>query len=338
MTISDAGDHPVATRTGSMRTMEIPTKPDPFNVSRIILGTAQYGTRVPEDMAYKLMDLYYSEGGTTIDTANVYGRWGSTGESLSEMYIGRWLKANGLRDKMQIITKGCHADMATLDVLRVGAEYIRVDIEESLNNLQTDYIDIYQLHRDDLSVGVEEIMECLHEYILNGRIRAISSSNWTTARMEAANKYARDNDLTEFNGSEINRSLAVLNQGVTGSPASYMTEEDFDYYRKTGIPIFAWGSLGGGYIINGVKGTPDKVSALFKEKFQNEESDRRIENVKRVMAYSGLTAEELCVAYLTNHEITTAALIGVEFPEQIPPLMKASDLIIPQEMIEDLEK
>jgi len=329
--------YPDINRTGHMRTMVIPSKPTSFTVSRIVLGTAQYGTRVPEDTAYKLMDSYYSEGGTTIDTANIYGRWGSSGESLSEKCIGHWVNTNGLRSKVQIITKGCHPDLSTMSVPRVGAEYIKKDIAESIYNLQTDYIDIYQLHNDDPKVAVAEIMECLHEYVKKGCVRAVSASNWTTTRIKEANDYARSSNFTEFSSSEINRSLAVLTPNLLENSASDITEDDLDFYKQSGVPIFAWGSLGGGYIINGVKGTLDKVSQVFKNKFQNEQSDRRIENVKRVMSDTGLTVEELCITYLTSQEIPIAAIIGVEFVDQIAPLMKASDLLIPMEMIRDLE-
>lgn len=324
-------------RTDIPRELTISATPEPIHVSKIILGTAQFGSGLSKEKAFAIMDAYYAAGGHTIDTANVYGKEPVSGKSLSEIYIGEWLKSRNLREKMQIITKGCHPDLAKMDVPRVGAAFIRQDLAESLANLQTDYIDIYQLHRDNPDVPVEEIMECLHECVMSGKIHAISASNWTTERIDAANAYARSRGITEFTSSEVNRSLAVMNPGSMGADVPDMTEEDLCYYQSHSLPILAWGSLGGGYVIKGAEGRLDTLKPVFLGQFQNAASDWRIKTMTKVMRDSGLKADELCVAYVTNHPVESAAIVGASKAEQIQKLMQAANLVIPQEMIDDLE-
>ncbi|MDR1353547.1 MAG: aldo/keto reductase [Treponema sp.] len=322
--------------TGRIQTIEIPAVPASFSISKIICGTSGLGSNIPMDESFKILDAYFAAGGRTFDSARVYGMWGKGGQSASERCIGDWIKLNGIRDEIQIITKGCHPDLAAMDVLRVGAKYISEDIEASLGNLQTGYIDIYQLHRDNPDIPVAEIIECLHGYVLSGTVRSLSASNWTTARIGEANDYAKSRGLTPFTSSEINRSLAVFNGGA-GSGTLAASDEDLAFYAGRGIPILAWGSLGGGYIIKGVQGKLDSLNPVYIGQFGNEASDQRVRNTKMVMRDSGLSAEELCIAYLTNNSVTTASIIGASGAGQMEKLMKAAGLIIPEEIIADLE-
>jgi aryl-alcohol dehydrogenase-like predicted oxidoreductase len=323
-------------RMDRMQTIEIPALPASLSISKIICGMSSLGSNIPMDESFKILDAYFAAGGRTFDTARVYGMWGKDGQSASERCIGDWARTKGVRDMIQIITKGCHPDLAAMDVSRVGAKYISEDIKASLENLQTGYIDIYQLHRDNPDVPVAEIMECLHGYIRSGTIRAISASNWTTARIDEANDYAKSKGLTPFTSSEINRSLAVFNGGA-GSGTLAASDEDLTFYAGHGIPILAWGSLAGGYIIKGVQGMMDSLNPVYLGQFGNEASDRRVRNAKAVMRDSGLSVEELCIAYLTNNSVTTAAIVGASRAEQMERLMKAAGLIIPGDMISDLE-
>ena len=118
---------------------------------------------------------------------------GTSRQAKSERAIGEWLQARGNRDRIVLLDKGAHPYWTQP---RVDPENISKDIAESLERLQTDYIDLYLLHRDDPGVPVRPIVECLNEHRAAGRIRAFGGSNWTTTRLEQANSYADEHGLT----------------------------------------------------------------------------------------------------------------------------------------------
>ena len=163
-------------------------------VSRIVFGTA-LPAMIKGENVNDLLDSIYAEGITTFDTAENYG--------LSEISLGTWMKARKNRDKIVIISKGCHPYGRD----RVTPEDLKQDIEQSFERLHTDYIDIYMLHRDDLKVDVGPIVEILNEYKKAGKIGRFGGSNWTVERMEQANEYAYKHGLVPFTVSEPNFGL-----------------------------------------------------------------------------------------------------------------------------------
>ncbi|KHF31691.1 General stress protein 69 [Paenibacillus sp. P1XP2] len=149
------------------------------------------------------MDAYLAIGGNSVDSAHIY----CGGES--EEVLGRYMKERGNRDQIVILTKGAHHDQ---NGPRVNKEAIRHDITTSLKRLQTDFIDLYALHRDDPNVPAGEVIEILNEYVKSGTVGAIGCSNWTWQRIKEANDYAAEKGLTGFTFSSPNLSLAKPNE------------------------------------------------------------------------------------------------------------------------------
>ena len=180
-----------------MRYGQIPGVNKP--VARVIQGGTMIGSDLDEAESFALLDQVYELGCNTIDTAHVYGG------GDSERVLGRWMQARNLRDQIVIITKGAaHSD----DRRRMTPFDIASDLYDSLARLRTDTIDLYLLHRDDPDVPVEPIMDILNEHQLAGRFQAFGASNWSHQRIEAANAYARANDLAPFVASSPQFSLA----------------------------------------------------------------------------------------------------------------------------------
>ena len=127
-------------------------------ISVVALGTDVYGTALETDKAIELLDEYTFLGGNVIDTASVYG---GEDDNVSEKTIGKWMREKKNRQKLFISTKGAHPKVATMNISRLSKAEIEHDINLSLRNLSTDYIDIYWLHRDDESLCVDEIMDTL---------------------------------------------------------------------------------------------------------------------------------------------------------------------------------
>ncbi|WP_243367785.1 aldo/keto reductase [Microvirga solisilvae] len=154
-------------------------------VSPLCLGGNVFGWTADEATSFKLLDAYAGEGLNFIDTADVYSTWvpGNTGGE-SETIIGKWMKARGNRDKLIVATK-VGSEMAP-DKKGLSRSYIRSAVEASLQRLQTDYIDLYQSHRDDTETPQQETLETYAELIREGKVRAIGASNFTAARLEEA--------------------------------------------------------------------------------------------------------------------------------------------------------
>jgi aryl-alcohol dehydrogenase-like predicted oxidoreductase len=310
-----------------MKTITIEEKTS-ISASEIICGTAHYGHEITAEDSFKLLDVYYEGGGRTIDTARIYGRM-IGGVSVTEQCIGSWLKESGIdRSSVTIITKGCHPDFSDLKKPRVGARFIDEDISGSLEDLQTDYIDIYQLHRDDPDVTVAEIIESLNEHLCAGRILSLSASNWTAARIQEANEYAMAKGLAGFASSEVNFSLAKLNAGCKKIGLLNAEEEDLAFYAQKNMPVLAWGALAGGIIIKIAEDKGSRASMLYQGEFGNAVTYRRAENMKKVMRETGLTATQLSILYITRNSARGAAIIGPKTVEHMKACLAAADVEI----------
>ena len=135
----------------------------PADLFPLALGTAPFGTAIGRDTAFAILDAFLALGGNLIDTAAVYGM------GASEQTIGDWLKDRRARDKITVATKGGHPSIPDWQQ-RLTEQDVRADLEASLRNLQTDYIDVYFLHRDDPSKPVEDIMPMLHKLVCEGKV------------------------------------------------------------------------------------------------------------------------------------------------------------------------
>ena len=124
-----------------MKKLMIASATSPVELSKIILGSTMFGTKIEEKTSFALMDKYAELGGDSIDTAGVYGDWHDTGDPVSERTIGKWLKQSGCKNKMKIITKGAHFRLKSPQESRVSAACIQDDIQKSLKSLQVDVID-----------------------------------------------------------------------------------------------------------------------------------------------------------------------------------------------------
>ena len=164
-----------------------------MKIPALTFGAAGFERNDCDDVYFEFLDKYVELGGWCIDTARVYCDWLENGHDSSEGVIGRWLKARNNRDKICIATKGGHPELGHMDESRLSREELTKDLEASLRVLGVDYVDIYFLHRDDPKIPVEEIMPVLNDFYESGKIHFIGVSNWTTQRIEEANKFAEKN-------------------------------------------------------------------------------------------------------------------------------------------------
>src|SRR5436309_1034980 len=177
-----------------------------IEIAPFMLGGNVFGWTADEPTSFKLLDLFISSGFDFVDTADSYSTWapGHKGGE-SETIIGNWLKRSGQRDKVIIATK-------------VGAEipgqgkglsraWILTQVENSLKRLQTDYIDLYQSHRDDPDTPVEETLETYAQLIKQGKVRAIGCSNFTAARITESLQASRKHGWPRYESLQPHYNL-----------------------------------------------------------------------------------------------------------------------------------
>ena len=225
-----------------MRYANIPGISQPAAV--ICLGTAMMNDAFDIARAHRILDMYQDIGGNFIDTARVYGLTGD-GHSLSERCVGDWLKARGNRERIVLATKGGHYDLATR-ASRLSPTDITSDCEASLRDLGVDFIDLYWLHRDDERRPVEEIIDTLNALRRRGLIGALGASNWSAARMAAANEYAARSGQAGFVADQPQWSLA--RQFVCDDDTLVqMNAELYAFHARTGMAVVPFSSQAKGF-------------------------------------------------------------------------------------------
>jgi aryl-alcohol dehydrogenase-like predicted oxidoreductase len=164
-------------------------------VHPLCLGSNIFGSNADEAQSHAVMDAYSSHAGNFIDTADMYNQWveGHVGGE-SESVIGSWMKKRNNRQSMVIATKVSKMDTRP----GLSAKNIFAACEESLNRLQTDYIDLYYSHSDDESVSLEETLGAYAQLIAQGKVRYIAASNFTPARLRKSIKFSEDNNIPAY--------------------------------------------------------------------------------------------------------------------------------------------
>jgi aryl-alcohol dehydrogenase-like predicted oxidoreductase len=246
-----------------------------------------------------ILDAYVEIGGNTIDTAFIYM------EGESERAIGMWVQRRGNRDRINLWTKGAHPDE---NGSRVKPEIIREELLISLERLQTDYVDLYALHRDDPEVPVGVILEALNEQVEAGRIRAFGVSNWTHERIQEANDYAAQHGLVGISFNSPNLSLAKAKEPYWPGCVS-ADDATIEWHTRTGMPLFSWSSQARGFFSGRFSPEkpdhPDLVRVFYSD--DNWERYRRAERLGREL---GVPTIQVALAYVLNQPFPTAAIIG----------------------------
>jgi aryl-alcohol dehydrogenase-like predicted oxidoreductase len=249
--------------------------------------------------AAAMWDDYFERGGATFDTAYIYGG------GLQEKLLGQWLKNRGLREEVSLIVKGAHTPWCNpTDMVR--------ELNVSLDRLQTGYTDIYMLHRDNPDVPVGEFVEALNEQVQAGRIRVFGGSNWSFARLAAANRYARRKGLQGFGVVSNNFSLARLVAPVWAGCIASSDAASRRWLKKNQFPLFAWSSQARGFFTD--RAGPDKCDdAELVRCWYSDDNFARRERAFALARRKAVSPIAIAAAYVLAQPFPTFALIGPRF-------------------------
>jgi len=284
-------------------------------LSRLVLGSMVCHTDAL-DLTFALLDAWHAAGGNVVDTAHLYSA------GASERALGLYLEARGNREDWVILTKGAHHNA---DRRRVTPEDITCDLRDSLARLRTDWVDLYLLHRDDPAVPVGPIVEALNEHLRAGRIRAFGGSNWSPARLEAANDYAARHGLRGFELSSPHLSLAAPREEIWAGCLDARAPADLAWYERSQMPLFAWSSQARGFFADrhARETLEDELLLRVYDTDANWERRRR---AAELGARYGCTAIQVALAWLLHLPFPVFPLVGPADTAELASCVRAAEL------------
>ncbi|MGQ9455172.1 MAG: aldo/keto reductase [Armatimonadota bacterium] len=280
-------------------------------VSRVVMGVMLTGAQFHLPHCSVIFDEFFARGGNAFDTAYIYGG------GLADQILGKWISNRNIRDRVVIIAKGAHTPYC-------DPENLTSQLMESLDRLQTDYVDIYLLHRDNPEVPVGEFIDVLNEHYKAGRIKTFGASNWTIERVEEANEYARSKGLVGFSAVSNNFSLARMVQPVWEGCIAASDPESRAWFQRTQTPLLAWSSLARGFF---AFGDPQNTSdELMVRSWYSEDNFRRLERARVMAEKKGVEPVAIAMAYVLSQPFPTFALFGPSTINQMNASMRGLDI------------
>lgn len=307
-----------------MKYLNIP-KTD-LQVSGVCYGQMKLGIgNFPEENVDSQLNLFLDLGGNFIDTARTYSDWVPGEIHRSERILGDYFRRNKNRDKLVIVSKGCHYDLAT-KVQRVSAAELIEDIDGSLKSLGTDYIDMYLFHRDNAEVPVEELMDAACQAVKAGKIRYFGFSNWTVERMKAADAYAQAKYGMPATGNQMTLNPTVMfNQTMRDTTMTIWNKNFADYHRESQMLVMACSSLAYGLFLRYkdpqaakfFKGSPYDCEAFYKT----------VAEFEAICKETGMTMTQLCLRYTADYPgFAAIPVFSASTPEHLREAMNVFDV------------
>ncbi len=299
-------------------------------VSRLVLGTMIISIQERE-RSFALLDAAVELGWTAFDTAHGY----AGGDS--ERGLGQWMQERGNREQVVIVSKGCHHNR---DRRRVTPYDLASDLHDSLARLQTNYVDLYLLHRDDPAVPVGPIVEALNEHLKAGRIHAYGGSNWTHERIIEANEYAQKHGLTPFTASSPNYGLADQIEDPWGGGCVTISgpgnRKARAWYAANGMPALAYSSLARGFFSGRVTPdnyaqTKDTLDRACRTAYAHEPNFRRLERALRLSEEKAVSVPQLVLAFMFASPVNVYPIVGAASRDELADNLKAFAVSLSQE-------
>jgi aryl-alcohol dehydrogenase-like predicted oxidoreductase len=301
-----------------------------LEVPPITFGCNVFGWTADEATSFALLDAWLDAGFNFLDTADVYSRWhpGNTGGD-SELIMGKWLKARGNRDKIVLATK-LGIEMAP-GKKGLSKAYMQTAVEASLRRLQTDYIDLYQSHRDDPETPIEETLSGYADLIKQGKVREIGASNFSVARLAESLKISTEKGLPRYQSLQPQYSL--VERSEFEGPL-----EDLCLAEKIGV--IGYYSLASGFLTGKYKSRVDvegRARGSRVAKYLNDDGLGVIKALEEVAQRYDAKPGQIAMAWLIARPSVTAPIASATNLEQLAELVEAAEIDLDAESIQKLD-
>lgn len=286
-----------------------------LQVSRLCLGTMNFGSFTSDSDSFLIMDESLNLGINFFDTANVYGN--EKGVGYTESLIGKWFaQGGGRRDKIVLATK-VHNKMGNgVNDQKLSAYHIKKACEDSLKRLQTDHIDLYQMHHVDRDTPWEEIWQAMQQLIHEGKIIYTGSSNFAAWNIVEANYKAKEKGLFGL----------VSEQSIYSLLNRHIELEVIPACKAQGVSIIPWSPLGGG-ILGGI------IKKQFSGRTRRGELDNKVQKMKNQLESYEKLCEDLeeapanvALAWMLKNETIASPIIGPRTIEQVRETLRAVEI------------
>jgi aryl-alcohol dehydrogenase-like predicted oxidoreductase len=295
-----------------------------IKIAPLVFGTNVFGWTTDQKMTSKLLDQFTDAGFNALDTADVYSKWveGHQGGE-SELAVGKWLKETGKRDKVILATK-VGAEMSE-NKKGLSKSYIIKAAEDSLRRLQTDYIDLYQSHYDDLSTPIEETLEAYDILIKAGKVRIIGASNFTPERLEESLKISKDKNLPSYQTYQPEYNLYDRHD----------FEENIEpITTKSNLSVISYFSLASGFLTGKYRDKNDlkeSKRSAFVEKYLNEKGFKILKALDQMASKHNVAAGTIALSWVMHQAGITAPIVSATNPEQLTELIRATTIHLDME-------
>ncbi len=298
-------------------------------VSRLCLGTMNFGPDTTEDDSFSIMDRALEHGINFFDTANVYGAQKEKGSGVTEQILGRWFaQGGGRRDKVVLATK-VYGEMGDWpNQSRLSARHIRQGCEGSLRRLRTDYIDLYQMHHIDRQTPWEEIWQAMEQLVREGKVIYVGSSNFAGWHIARANEIARSR---HFLGLVSEQSLYNLIQRT-------VELEVLPACEAYGLGVLLWSPLAGGLLGGALQKAETGRRASSRLQAAIEKHRAQLETYEAFCAGLGEEPAHVALAWLLANPVVTAPIIGPRTREQFDGTLRALEIPMSRETLAKLDE
>ena len=301
-----------------------------LSIAPLMLGGNVFGWTADETTSFRLLDAFVDAGFDAVDTADVYSRWApghSGGES--ETVLGNWLKERRGRDRVVIATK-VGMDMGE-GRQGLSPAWIERAVEDSLRRLRTDYIDLYQSHRDDEATPIDDTLEAYGRLIKAGKVRAIGASNFTPERLEAA---------LEAGGGELPRyeTLQPLYNLVDRAAFEGPLQ---DLCVDKGVGVISYYGLASGFLSGKYRTEADLAQSArgrTVKRYLNARNLRILSVVDEVAKRNEATPAQVSLAWLMTRPAMTAPIVSATSPAQLDDILKAAHLRLGEDDLARLDE
>lgn len=306
-----------------------------LQVSRLCLGTMTFGLQCDEPISTAILNRAAEGGIDFLDTADAYPLGGDASTvGRTEEILGRWLE--GKRQDFIVATK-CFGAVGPNRWDRGNSrKHILDAIDASLKRLQTDYVDVYQLHGYDPETPVDETLRALEDVVRSGRARYIGVSNWLAYQLARANGKAEAFGFTRFDSIQPRYNLLFRE----------FERELFPLVREEGIAVIPYNPLAGGLLtgkhnpdapLEGTRFDLGTAGPRYRDRYWHEREFETVEDIRLVADEAGLPMTQMALGWVLANPAITAPIIGASRPEQLRDSLAAAEQPLPADVKERLD-
>lgn len=293
-----------------------------LQVSRLCLGTMQFGWTADRRASFAILDAFVEAGGNFVDTADIYSRTAEAGPGISETLIGEWMAERGNRPSIVLATKVRGRMWDGPDGEGLSRAHIVRAVEDSLSRLGSDHIDLYQAHWFDAGTPIEETLRAMDDLVRAGKVRYVGASNYPAWRLMQALWASDAAGIARYNSLQPHYNLVHREEFERELEAVCLTY---------GIGVIPYSPLGGGFLTGKYRrGEPLPESAraggIQKRYLSDPKNFDVIETLDGIAGSCGATIAQVSVAWLLHRPVITAPIIGANSVEQLAGVLPAAEL------------